>query len=78
MERSERVQLKGTDVSNVDERIEVNSVILISSASKENLELLITKIITIKNSQQTVKNTKEGAMPEKEHIKKKPSDLTEI
>lgn len=43
--------MKGVDVSSVDEMREINSQILISSASKENLELLISKIVALKNSQ---------------------------
>jgi len=44
----ERLQLKGNDMSALEEKVEIISTILISSASKENLELLISKLIEIK------------------------------
>ena len=39
------------DVSATDEKVQLGSNIMISSASKENLELLINKIILLKKSQ---------------------------
>lgn len=66
--------MKGVDVSSVDEVREINSQILISSASKENLELLIAKIVALKNSQPEVKNVKEVAKV-KESSKKMPADI---
>ena len=66
--------MKGVDVSSVDEVREINSQILISSASKENLELLISKIVALKNSQPETKNVKEVAKV-KESTKKMPADI---
>lgn len=66
--------MKGVDVSSVDEVREINSQILISSASKENLELLIAKIVALKNSQPEVKHVKE-VVKVKESSKKMPADI---
>ena len=74
MEKTEKVIMKGVDVSSVDEVREINSQILISSASKENLELLISKIVALKNSQPETKNVKEVAKV-KESTKKMPADI---
>ena len=45
LERTEKMVVKGTDMSAVDGSVEIFTSVLISSASKENLELMISKII---------------------------------
>jgi hypothetical protein len=50
IDRTEKMQFKGVDVSALDEQVEVISSIFVSSAGKENLELLITKIIEVRKS----------------------------
>ena len=47
-QKSEKITVKGIDVSATDKTVDILTSILISSASKENLELLISKIIEAK------------------------------
>ncbi len=68
--------MKGSDFSAEDNVVEIFSSILVSSASKENLELMITKIIDIKKSLESkeskAKTTPIDPATSKVQLKKKP------
>ena len=63
------MQVKGMDVSAIDEKVEIMSNIYISNASKENLELLLSKIKSFKKAEvssskpKTKENAKEEVKP---------------
>jgi hypothetical protein len=70
--------LKGIDVANTDELVEITSQILISSASKENLDLLIKKIVTIKSACNSEGKKGNDVPTIKEHVKKRPINMNEV
>ena len=81
-EKSERVTLKGTDVSATDQTNDIFVSILISSSSKENLELMISKIVQIKKSTQNNDSnkkieSKKSVLPAKTSQKKRLVHNTE-
>ena len=80
-EKSEKITIKGTDVSATDNTNDIFVSILISSSSKENLELMISKIIEIKKSSQNNESNKKivpkESVPAKSSQKKRLALETE-
>lgn len=63
-EKTERLTLKGVDMSAVDNTVDVFSSILVSSASKENLELMLSKIVELKKQLESKEAKKKNSQPE--------------